>query len=156
MSVESKTNLPGCARADAWLRDRNIEFAVIQQEQATGKCRDSAAERGGNHTRASSPHREEMMMFMTRGGEGLEDQDEYNHLRSLHQGHYTNLHQLVCSVPQFPCARLSSRWYMPAVLRKMFPTCNAFSRAIYRWTKISFRLLLAVLADYSNQMSYFV
>ena len=38
--------LHGSERADAWLRERDIPFKVIQQEQATGKCRDSAAERG--------------------------------------------------------------------------------------------------------------
>jgi prolyl-tRNA editing enzyme YbaK/EbsC (Cys-tRNA(Pro) deacylase) len=38
--------LKGSRRADKWLRDNSIEFSIVQQDQATGKCRDSAAERG--------------------------------------------------------------------------------------------------------------
>ena len=39
-------SLAGASRADAWLQARGVEFSIIEQEQATGKCRDSAASRG--------------------------------------------------------------------------------------------------------------
>ncbi len=39
-------SLAGASRADAWLRERGVEFSIVEQEQATAKCRDSAAERG--------------------------------------------------------------------------------------------------------------
>lgn len=38
--------LAGADRADKWLNERGVQFSIVQQEQATGKCRDSAAERG--------------------------------------------------------------------------------------------------------------
>jgi len=41
-----EASLAGASRADAWLRERGVEFSTVEQEQATAKCRDSAAERG--------------------------------------------------------------------------------------------------------------
>jgi len=38
--------LAGSTRADTWLRDKGVQFSSVQQEQATGRCRDSAEERG--------------------------------------------------------------------------------------------------------------
>jgi hypothetical protein len=42
----SMSCLPGCDAADEWLTQRGVEYKLIQQSQATGKCRDSALERG--------------------------------------------------------------------------------------------------------------
>ena len=42
----SMSCLPGCDAADEWLKQRGVEYKLIQQSQATGKCRDSALERG--------------------------------------------------------------------------------------------------------------
>jgi hypothetical protein len=41
-SVTMANTLEGARRADTWLKDKGVEFTVVQQQQATGKCRDSA------------------------------------------------------------------------------------------------------------------
>ena len=100
MSAASSAKLPGCARADVWLRDRSIEFTIVQQEQATEKCRDSAAERGGNHctyARRTSYHCPLSLAFCRAEG-ALK---VFHHLTNV----FIPMHTPNCSFPQFLCAR---------------------------------------------------
>ena len=45
-SSSGSSVLEGADAADEWLQLKGVEFELIEQTQATGKCRDSAAERG--------------------------------------------------------------------------------------------------------------